>query len=169
MKADDCGRQNVRQPEQRLPDGFTDITVDGNSSQRLTSLSKPSLMILGDVHACLTKERPDSADYAGNIVIRKDQQRIPWLDVYVESADPRQPWGGARLCRTCNRDFLHPPAQPHFDSIRVVLSWCLRGRQFNTARFRYSAGIDKIETLLFHGSLQNTARGRRHERTSRPS
>src|ERR1700682_2577309 len=126
-------------------------------------------MVFGDVHARFAKERSDSPDHARNVVIRKNQQRISRLDVYVKGSYSGQPWSSARLRRTRDCNFLHSPTQTHFNSVRIILGRSFRSRQLDSACLCYSAGVDEIETLLFYGSFQNTARGRRYERASRSS
>src|SRR6266566_3900014 len=107
-------------------------------------------MVFSDVDSCFAKEGANSPDNAGNIVVRKYEKRITWLDVDVKRPDSRQAGRSTRLCGSCDRDLLHPAAQPHFHTVRIVLRGSLRRREINATCFRYGAGVYEIETLLLY-------------------
>jgi hypothetical protein len=44
-------------------------------------------VILCDVDRCVAEQCADAADDAGDVVVRKDDQRLAWCDVDVEAAD----------------------------------------------------------------------------------
>jgi hypothetical protein len=111
-------------------------------------------MVFRDVDTSLAKQGSYAADHAWNVVVGKDQQCIPGLDIDVESADSREARRCTRLRSSGNNDFLHAAAQPDFNRIRIVLDSGLRCRKFYPAGFGDCTGIDQIEPFLFDGTFQ---------------
>src|SRR5438045_6470396 len=164
MEADDFSRGYVGKLEQRFADCLADIAIDRNRRQSLSTLRQTSLVILGDIDTCFTKQRTDAADHSRNIVVRKNQESIAWLDIHVKRADPREPWCCTALRSPGDCYLLHSPAQSDFHRIRIVLRTGFRCREIDSAILGDRPSIDQIEPFLLHGPLEQTSRSRRKER-----
>src|ERR1700694_596188 len=116
MEANDRGGRDIRKTEQRFPDHLADVSIDRYCSECLSALSEASLVILRDIDTSFTQESTHPADYTRNVVVREDEEGISRLYIDVKCSDSSKPWQCTGLCRSCNRNLLHPAAQSHFDS-----------------------------------------------------
>jgi len=87
MKADNCGRRYIGKTKQRLTNVFAYVSIYRNCGQCLASLGQPCLMVFRDVDAGFAQESSHTTDHTRDLIVGKNQQGIPRLDIDVNRTD----------------------------------------------------------------------------------
>ena len=104
---------NLRDRPQRLDQGRTHHSIDGDGGERFPTHGEASLVVPGDIEPVGAQECPDPADHPRNISIPQDEEASLGEDIHIVPVDADDP--GMPVAQQRSGDTHAPPLGSHAD------------------------------------------------------